>query len=611
MRQPLFKTALLSVAGAVLLASCSPKQDLKHIEPEADLSLGLAIPVGTINLKIDDFLGKGNLSNFLKVRPNDSVIYFQDTFNISRQFHEIDISQYVSNSANVPLNIYNNMPAAIKAAGFVVGDGVTSFDFTFPMEIKFDNINTNADNERIDSLVIKSAEFTSYFNVANINLDWDEIKSIDIVLDNNAFHRKDGNVIHLPIEGKNFGADIPIIIDEFTLNLMKDVNQTPGYGNSLTEAKINVNMSIVPRNGKTINVNAYSQFNYTLNVKFIDYYAIYGYFRASNQMYDEDTIVLSEHWDGWNDLLSLHLPLAHPEIYMQAKHYLGVPLTMYGRYLWVKSDINDQSEEPKYATFNRAGDQHNKEIPLPGVDKSSDYDTYAIGEFTFDHGEDHGHLDKLFAIRPNYMAYKFDIVPNYSDPAINNQARITKNTNIELTAITTVPLEFNEFVDLTYTDTLTDVKIDQFSLDSLIEKAKFVKDIETANLKLIITTTNYIPFDIRGHFSFIDYKNDTIPINVTPDNWIRISGPGSNIDDAGDAKVPGTSVNTLELDKENMVKLSRVKAIKFEAGLGNNPKFARLKSSNNLEVKISIAFDVKAALDMDKLFDFNQEQSNN
>ena len=210
------------------------------------------------------------------------------------------------------------------------------------------------------------------------------------------------------------------------------------------------------------------------------------------------------------------------------------------------------------------------------------------------------------------MAYKFDIVPDYSDPQLNNQARITKNTAIELNAVTTVPLIFNEGVDLTFTDTLTDIHIDQISLDSLLEKAEFIDTMKTANLKLVLLIKNTIPFNLGAHLTFIDYKNDSIPLHITSDNWIRIAGPGvGNLDGSGDVKTPVESALTLDLDKENMEMLSKVKALKLQAHLGDNTAKARLKSSNSLNIHLGIGVDVQAVLDMNKLLDSAKDEAKN
>ncbi len=595
--------AVLSVVLLSLLVSCSPKTDLKHIEPDAELSMGLALPIGDISITLNDFLGMGNLSNYLKV-DDDSVLYYQDTFLLPREFHKIDLSSYVSN-LDTTLHVYPELPAPVQAAGYVDGDGTTGFDFEFPITLEFSGINSDTDNERLDSMIIKTAQFTSTVSVENTNIDWQEIKQLDIVL-GNAFSRKGGQTIALPIDGRDFSQPIPITIDDFTLNLMKDKTQPVGSSNVLTETSLTVRMRVVPAAGKRVTFNTASAFSYNLTVEFMDYDAIFGRFTPGKEMTEEDTVVMGKAWAGWNDLISLNLPLAEPEIFLQVKHHLGVPLTMYGRYLWVQSN---QTGQKVNATFNRDGSKTHVEIPIDAVTPeayAADTGAYAYSEFVFDEREEHGHLDKMFAIRPDILGYKFDILPNYTD---YKQARITKNTKLDITALITVPLVFNEGVDFLMTDTVTNVNISQFSIDSLLDKAEFIDSMKTANLKLVLTTENYIPFDIHAHVTFIDYKNDSIPLQMNENNDIFIAGPSKVM--GMDVAEPTKSINTLELDKHNLELLSTVKALRLTAGLGGNTVKVRLKASNYVKIKIGLAFDVEASLNMEKLLNTNDSTKTN
>lgn len=619
MKRNYFSHAIVPLlACAVVLASCTQEVDIKHMDHSADINMGVALPIGDITLTLGDFLGMGSLADYIKVSDgsvyDENVLFYQDTFDISRTFHHINLSSYVAQRKDT-MYLASQLPPAAIAAGYIVGDGTTTINLNYDMVLRFNGINqqTTLDDERLDSLVISNARFTSTINKNDLGLDWDEIKEIKITL-GDAFRREGGNSFSLPIDAANFGQEIPINVDNFTLNLMKNPNADPTtVGNAIDSTKISISFVCVPRNAHTVNVSKQSRLEYTLKLDFMEYKVIYGRFAPGEEMRDENTIDLAKEWGGWKDIMSLNLPLAQPNIRLKVKHHLGVPIIVNGDYLYATS----RTGEKRYATFGDTDADTTLIWAWPNdryVHHATDYTGFVENTYTFSEQPEHGHLDKIFAIRPDYLSYKFHIEPNYNTV---KQASITNDTIIEMQAITTVPFIFNPGVDLSYIDTLTDVNINKFSIDSLIASANsgdgenIIDTIKTANLKLIIDAENWIPFDINAKFTFLDANNSPIDIVLT-DSVNSLVFPGPTEIAGEDAIKPGrpSEPNRLILDDVNFRKLARVKNVRVEAALGNNTAKVQLKSTNKLTVKIGVVADVDATLDLSSLVNKDDKKQN-
>ena len=104
--------SLLAVVLGALLSSCHSDLDFGNIDPKAEVELGLALPVGSVYASIGDFFGAGVGNFYVDSLNNKGVITWKDTFNIARNFHQVDLAKYISEK-QLNLNVYEKIDAAV------------------------------------------------------------------------------------------------------------------------------------------------------------------------------------------------------------------------------------------------------------------------------------------------------------------------------------------------------------------------------------------------------------------------------------------------------------------------------------------------------------------
>lgn len=590
-----FRTLIcISALGTLLsLPSCRADIDLNDIDPSAQVQLGLALPVGEMKMTINDFL-KGELKDLIGV-DEDGLLYFEDTFIIKRDFHDIDLTRYIS-SVKKQFVIGDVQPALVGSA---IPAG-TQVVLDFPLTMELTDVNSALDEERIDSIYIREARFSTLLSVTDLDLPYSSIKKLEIILSDN-ISRPEGKIIEIPLSGGGYNDSIHILIDEFTINLMKDRTEEPSNKNVLSSVDFTFRFTILP--DKNIPISSKSSIDYDFKVQFLDYNAIWGIFKPSNLMRDCDTIDLSKEWDGWESIDRFNLKLAEPRITIHATQALGCPLTANLDYFFVKSQRDDKIE---YATFN-GNQKYIWAFPLFVDPRTSPIGATVTNTLVLDYTESNGRLDKLFDIRPDMIGYKFEILINQSYSSTLKQHRLTKNTDVELEAIAHLPFIFNPGVEVAYSDTLKDINISQSSIDSIIDNTEVIDSVHINELKLVLMATNYIPFNVNATFRFFDKNGEEIHFNNLLEddgNTVKIAGP-TKVENRVVIE-PGKTNVVIRIDQAEYDKLKSLSYIVYDLFLGENTVSVRLLDRSELRIKIGLAADVKALLNLD--FDKNKEQ---
>jgi hypothetical protein len=80
------------------------------------------------------------------------------------------------------------------------------------------------------------ASFASNITTSGLSsLTWDEITKLELILNPETFRRESMSV-EIPVKGYDFGKTIYIDVDNFNLNLMKDIHQAPSIENISSSA---------------------------------------------------------------------------------------------------------------------------------------------------------------------------------------------------------------------------------------------------------------------------------------------------------------------------------------------------------------------------------------
>ena len=606
---------MVSTIGLTMLWNgCTADVDLDNIDTSVDVEANVATPIGSMTATIDDFVGDGTWGIFIDTVNHEGVITFRDTFSIARDFHKLDLSKYISRT-RLKLNIYEPLDqAGLMNNNQITGNGV-QIPLTFPLTLKLKGINQNTDAQRIDSALIKNASFTSKLTaIGGSPIKWEWIDKVTLDLGDRCY-RPEGNVVTVYDKNKDtygYTQDIPTNIDEFSINLMK--NKEPQkwseYSNNVVDScTFNVTIYLtIPTSAGAIQVPSTAAFQYDLGVQFIDYHAVWGMFEPSKDMSGEAVEAIATYWSPWNTLQDLRLPFAEPSVDMLVTTQVAGAMIMEGDYLYTE---NEQGEKA-YATFDGNHSLYkffnkNEYLPL-----NSPIGTEKTMHILFDKDPSRGHIDQLFAIRPDQIGYKFAVKFNEQETP---QIRLTKNTSIKIDAVCNLPMILNEGVSLGYTDRIKGIDLSMLDLDSLLKDVEMIDTLEEASAKLVIKFENSIPLQFKGVLTCLDENDNVIidpktelPLLLTENDTILIAAPEFTKEGHDWNITPLESVEVINVDREDLETLRQIKTIEFHAWMDdeslaeaykNGLNNIQLKDDNYLKVKIAVGANVEGVLNLE------------
>lgn len=507
--------AFVALMTSSLLVGCHSEIDLDNIDTQAEIEMGVALPIGSIHATIGDFFGKGFGSFYVDSVDNQGVITWKDTFKIARDFHQLDLAQYISEK-QLKLNVYDHLPSVVMIGTnkVITGIGVpVTLDFDMPLKLTGINHPDSLGKERLDSAMIEVASFTSVIQTNNLPLEWEWIDSVTLDL-GAQLRRSAGNTMVIYDKNRDsygYGQTIPTNVDQFTINLMKGT--TPGA--VIDSCNFTIHFTFTIPDGVVVTVPEDAGFDYKLGVQFIDYSAIWGKFARSKEMYDESVVDLSSSWGDLAWISTSKVPFADPKIDMNIVTTVAGAMKIDGDYLFAE-DVNSVKH---YATFQYGSSTQRDFHKQYQASEYLDPITSTIGDSTsnmtlhFDKTPEHGHIDELFQNMPQKLGYKFGIDFNYD---MTPQIRITPNTSIRIDAAATLPMIFNEGVFLSYSDTIRNVNLSQYTLESLLKDVDVIDSLTASEVKIIIKAQNEIPLDIYATMRCYDKNNRLIMDPVDP-----------------------------------------------------------------------------------------------
>ena len=256
---------------------------------------------------------------------------------------------------------------------------------------------------------------------------------------------------------------------------------------------------------------------------------------------------------------------------------------------------------------NLKEDFNNKYLPL-----DSEIGESVTMHALFDKEPERGHIDRLFAIRPDMIGYKFSVD---FDRQATPQVRLTPNTSIKLDAVCNLPMIFNEGVSLGYTDSITDIDLSMLDLDSLLSDVDMIDTLEKASAKLVIKFENSIPLQFKGVLTCLDENDNVIidpktekPLLLTENDTILIAAPEFTKEGHDWKITPLESVEVINVDRDDLETLRQIKTIEFHAWMDdeslaeaydNGLNNIQLKDDNYLKVKIAVGANVEGVLNLE------------
>jgi hypothetical protein len=191
---------------------------------------------------------------------------------------------------------------------------------------------------------------------------------------------------------------------------------------------------------------------------------------------------------------------------------------------------------------------------------------------------------------------------------------VTNNTAVKLKTQATLPLMFGDSLYIEYSDTILDVNLSQYSIDSLLRDVKVVKSVDVNELNLILKAENEIPVRLKAYMRCLDANGKVIPdptdeskpLLLFEQDTIMIDAP-TYADNGGWHKTAnGTTTITAHLTQEKLDMLPSVKGIIYtvvidneslQEAYNNGLSNVKIKNTDRLKLTIGLSADVKAALD--------------
>lgn len=592
------------------LIGCRADVDLNNIDTTAEVELGMALPVGSMSVSLSDILGT-NSSDNLYFR-SDGVLCLHYDYNRHEDFHAIDFTQYISN-AEQTIYLYDSInaymervraeyPAQTFPAGYVCGlpDRDVTLKIPTKMSLTYDGINDELSNERIDSAYIVEAKFEGYLMKKNLSTPFEWVDSVVLVL-GKEYVAKSGNRQKLYDkftceEEITYGMHMPIMLKDFTIDLVKDHTQPCSNTNVVNSSFMDVEIYLtIPKNTDPMPIATDMAIIFGMDVQFIEYTALWGMFESSNKMQDDGSVSMDSIFGNWSMMKDICLPIAEPLINVRVCHELAGPLVFQGEYLYVTS----RDGQTHYAEFGE-GREHTYQYPRDAKEairdnawmdpKPNTIGDSIVLDMVFNKEPEHGRIDQLFVGTPDIMAWSFAVD---FDRTLTNQTRLTPTTNIKMDIDMEVPFIFNEGLYVAYSDTLENINL---NLSSLTDSASIVDSIKQSDLYVQLKIENRLPLDVRMVLCCLDSNDRVItedrtgePLRLTQSDTIFIKAPEYTVGADGSMVIskPGIAEDALNISKDKLEKFNELKSLTYIVILDDKSLHSAFESNENFKIRIT------------------------
>ena len=136
MKRNIFRVSLwCGICMAMTLVGCKADVDLGNIDTTTKVEANLALPIGSVNATLGDFVGDGTWGIYVEELDNGYALAFKDTFSWVRPFHNVNLSQYISRKT-LPMKVYDkleNLPFFID--GKITGNDHYTIPLEFPLTL--------------------------------------------------------------------------------------------------------------------------------------------------------------------------------------------------------------------------------------------------------------------------------------------------------------------------------------------------------------------------------------------------------------------------------------------------------------------------------------------
>ena len=602
------KYLLVMFAVCLSLIGCRADVDLNNIDTTSEVELGVALPIGSMSVALSDILG-ANSPEMLYFR-NDGVLCLHYDYDRFEDFHAIDFTQYISN-AEQTVYLYDSLNAQMERLradypglpkDSVCGLPDKDFSLMIPttMSMTYEGINDELSSERIDSAYIIEANFEGYLLRKNSSTPFEWVDSVVLVL-GKEYVAKSGNRQKLYDKSEQegtigYGMTMPIVLKDFSLDLVKDHTQPCSNTNVVNGSSMDVEIYMtVPKNAEGRPIATDMAVIFGMRVQFIEYTALWGMFESSNKMRDEGSISMDSIFGNWSTMKDICLPVADPLINIHVTHELAGPLVFNGKYLYVTS----RDGQTHYAEFgdNR---EHSYKYPRDAVEAVRDnvwmdQNPSTIGDsivldIVFNKEAEHGRVDRLFTGTPDVMAWHWYID---FDKTLTEQTRLTPTTKLDMNIDIDVPFIFNEGLYAAYSDTIENINL---NIAGLMDSISLIDSVKQSDLYVQLKIENRLPLDVRMVLCCLDSNGHVIiddrtgePLRLTQNDTLFIKAPEYAVGAEGEMIIsqPGSLEDAINITKEKLERFEELKALSYTVIVDDKSLHSAFESDENFKIRIT------------------------
>lgn len=586
--------ALLTVS----LTGC--RADLDKVDTTAGLNMALSMPVGQFSIAMSDLLGE-NAPNLIV--DENGLFHILDTAKMpSRQFHPINLANYVvltegGKHFKVLEQISSKVNPLWLSYGYIESPIDTVIPLTFSMSMKLQGFNESIDSERIDSILVALASFMSTVDhSADFGITWQNIDGITLKLGNRLIrHNVAQNDVVIPISSYDFGSQIPININDFTINLI-DPNDPIGLTDSVM-LEVQFDLKLIAE--QPVSITAESDFVYDLRINLLDYDAVWGYFKESREMEDEDCIAMDSLWNNWSEVQKMKMKFARPSLTFHMMHHIAAPLKARIDYMYSYTNATSHRED---ATW---GGSPTTDIPISPIlnpQVSTNLNDSVEVQLRFSYLPEEGQIDRLFYSVPDSFHYQYHVMIDEGRKMECPQHRLTSRLDFSAYQVLDLPFYFEKGTSFTCTQEMEGLKLSKLQLDSLLQDSKLQVKSEKNDLTLYLAAENYIPFEVDVYMECLDKDNNPVDVSFFEGDTLRIPAPAAADIVDGSATKPSHTVSLRTLHKNEFEKMSKVVKFRLVASMGKNDSPAKLTTDTKLTMKIGITAELEGTINFDKLF---------
>lgn len=566
---------LIAMVG-IGLAGCHSDVNLGDVTVDSKVNARLSLPIGEVSATFGDLIGLVNEGVGISINE-DGVLEYNIWQHYDREFHKIVLTDYVG-------NVEKDMLIQSVNPSLVMIPAATEVDVPFELVINFGGVNDDLSDERLDSMVIEEARFTTKISTKNLTITDNDIQKVVLEL-GPQFRRGKGKSVELP--DFHLDQDVPIVLDNFTLVMMADETKDPGNDNVVNQA--NIRFILTLKTGENVIVAANSGFHFTFKVEFMEYSALYGYFEPGNQTSHADVIDVPFSIPGGEAMV---LPIKEPQITLKFTYGLSMPLSV--RVNEISAYHSDGTKT--YATWGGSSSSLLQLYSVLPINAPLDA-TIQDSSIMMNKEPQNGAIDRFFLKEVQKLGYDYKIEVDKNrvvNGAVMKQYRMTQNTQFGLDFNFKMPFVFNPGLNVSYADTIQDIDLSRADLDSLAAMTKgVITKIDSAELSLYIVIENNIPVDMQLDATFLDEDNSPLALDQLKD--IEIEGATMS----GSQVTAAKTVKTVAIHTADFDKIAKTKAIKFRARIGDDQKPSTFLADQKLKIKLGVTGDVQAVLNLE------------